>query len=272
MKTICILQVHMVKPILRRLKENTIFLILLITYSGKNNTPKVISKKTDMTLQGALQYVKEMNKMGLVEYENRRIKITMKGIQYMQDYHKEFTNFIKNVGLDLNIIDKCSAVAEEDIKHGDKVHLFMQGGIMTAYKTKHSLSYGIAVTDSKKGEVVVISNLRGLLKFPYGTVYVVRIYYGLKENGDKLKEFMNKNNIKIAGVEGIEALWYCKKFHINTDISFGAIHGVIDAAIRGLDVIFFVSGLEFSDIMNEFKKACDKYPVLNIKNIDITDI
>jgi len=248
---------------LRDLKESTTLLILFELTTGRHTKLKTIAEKLGITIQGISEYLKSMIKNGLVTHIRGEYKATNKGVELLHENFTEMKEFIDDSMKKLDIVNVCVAIAGNVIRKGDKVGLFMENGILTAYSDRKAGSTGTAISDAKRGEDVGIEDLDGIVSLKPGKLWIVQLP-NIEDGGsrgvslNKTKELYFKNNPdRLAALDTI-ALSLIMKLKLKYHIEYAAPDASIEALQKGLNVMVFGSEEEvhrFISKVNEFNTS-----------------
>ncbi len=227
---------------LRDLRLSTKVLILYEMVKQPGIAQRELAATLDVTPQAVSDYLKHMEEEGLVEKEGRAVRPTMVGFQFLQEHLQELGDFTFQAMRDVNVISSCAAIAGEDLVEGDPVVLELEEGTLIARKGKWGPSTGVAGRDARAGEDLAILKLEGMLEHRPGTITVVSLPAAIEGGTSKadrvgLKErFRAHPGSLVAVVDpvGIRAAAYVGA---QVDIRFGTDRAVVDAALRGLDVL-----------------------------------
>ncbi len=228
--------------ILRDLRLSTKLLILIEVTTSSYSRLKQIADKLGITIQGISEYVRIMDSEGLIQHINGEYKATKKGVQFLHENIRELREFVDRTMERLEVIDICVAIAKTSIKKGEKVGLFMENGILTAYLNKPSQSTGIAVSDAETGDDVPIRDLEGIVDLRLGALYILelpsiregRTYRIQVEEVKKVYSDFSPNKIGALDVAGLALL---NKLGLTCDFEFAPIISTIEAVQRGIDVM-----------------------------------
>ncbi len=226
--------------ILRDKSEITRMLILLELLKGRRKL-REIAENIDITVQGVSEYLRWMERDGLV----KNGEITIKGMEFLTNALDELGDFLVKGNAIVRKVGVIEAVAGESIKKGDEVRLVMENGYIHAYRGSGKSS-GIAINSARKGEDLGVTNLAGLLNIKYGEITVYTMP-SVEEGGtrkvskDKIKKIIDKNPGAMVGACGVVAYLALKKAGAKIDFQFSAVNSAIDAHYRGISTLLFVS-------------------------------
>ena len=126
--------------LLRNLGETTQLLILLETSLRHHAVQRTIAEALGMTVQGVSEYLRAMERDGLVQVVDGEYRPTIEGVRVLHERFRGLRDFVDRASKGLSIIDVTAAIAGNDIERGETVGLFMEGGNLTAYARRESPS------------------------------------------------------------------------------------------------------------------------------------
>lgn len=224
------------------------FVILLEIATGDYYSITQIAEKVGITKQGVSEYLKKMKEENLIEIIGGKYKATMKGIDKIFSYINQIDKYLEEKKKKLNMIKYCSAIADDDIKKGERVYLFMKNGYLYACKKRESTAFATAIENAKKGEDIAITNIRGIIPLNLGKIYIFSLPSVL-EGGSKainiknLKQEMDKKIKKIdkIGILDIIGKISLEKLGVKYDIEYDVINASIEASQKGLNILLIGS-------------------------------
>jgi putative transcriptional regulator len=244
-----------------------------------------IAKRLDVTIQAVSEYIKLMIKENLVLKINGVYKLTQEGVEFLHKNITELKEFLDVKIEDLDIINVCAAIADEDLKKGDEVNLIMTEGIIFARKRQNkkleSKSTGSILYDAKKGDDVAVINLQGIIDYEYGNLTILTLP-STTEGGSQLisnlkfeKLITEQKPDKIA-VYDLIGYNLMKKVGKKPDIEFHALPASLEAALKGFDIMLLTSTESLSEIVsviennNSQTKNIIHYSVIPWKKIKLS--
>lgn len=237
--------------------------VLLMLARGEKNLA-FISRELNMTLQGVRYYVSIFKDMGLIN----ELDVTEKGYEYLYETLGDLRKFLI-MGSEIIYKNRnWEAIADEEIKNGDRVFLKMNGGFLHAFKNGDETgANAIAISSCIKGQCARISQIRGFIDVKFGKVYVKIIKTEKLKNYEDAKKILNQiveseKHLKVIfGIgEGIKSL-LCENESV---IFFSPVEGSFNAAIRGLDSILFCTEDSFNMYMEKISEEKSKYEEVDI--------
>jgi len=245
--------------LLRDKSLSTQLLILLEVATSHHSRLTTIAEKIGVTKQAVSEYIRKMREEGLIHTINGEYRATMQGIQFLHSRLIELKKFLDTSMKKLEIIEKSSAIAGNDIRKGQKLGLFMEKGNLVAYSNRPSPSTGTAMNDAARGEDVAIKDMEGIVKHEIGKIYLIEL--PSPDDGgtralkmEKLEAAINKIKPDKIGFYGAVARAALKKIGMKGDFEFAPSDAAIDAAQRGLDVAFLGCGEGVKKTLSEIEE------------------
>ena len=235
--------------VLRDIRVSTKMLIIFELINDSKTTLKPLADKFDMTVQGVSEYLKRMQQEGLIQCLPNEYRPTKKGVQFLHDNITELRNFVIDAIKRIELIQVCSAIAKTNIKVNDKVGLFMENGVLTAYANKTSTSMGISAGNAKIGDDIAIKDLEGIVELSQGKLIIIELP-SIKDGGTcnisfkKMKNILSKNKYDKLGVLDAVGLVLSKKLGLKCDFEYAANSAGIEAVQKGLDIVLIGSNEE----------------------------
>ncbi len=238
--------------LLRDVRESTMILLLYEVTSGRHSRLKGLAEKLDMTVAGASEYVKAMEKEGLVRRVAGEYRATKKGVEFLQEGLRALRTFVESSSRDVSIIDQTVALAAEDLREGDRVGLFMEKGSLTA-KKKGSPSSGIATASARKGEAVWVRELEGIGALQPGKISIARVT--ARARADVARGLVRRRSGAVVAVLDVQAKAIAAKLAVTPGIEFAVVPASIEAAQRGRDVLLFCPEERVAEVVAAIESA-----------------
>lgn len=246
--------------VLRSKSEATRFQILVgIAEHQPAVRQQEIAVKLGVTPQAISEYIRELVEDGLVNAKGRgHYEVTRAGVEWILNRAEALEQYARHIRRDvIRQVSVWTALAAEDLKKGDRVGVFMKGGLLYASRKEQS-AVGLALTDARAGEDVGVEKMSGLIEHREGVVHVgkvPRIERGGSRNVDRkrLQELVGR--ARFVGAVGLEALVALRGIGREPEMFFGAREGAIEAAFHGLDCAVIVVDEEFTDFLKRLEGA-----------------
>ncbi|MEM0135831.1 MAG: hypothetical protein QXU18_11525, partial [Thermoplasmatales archaeon] len=155
-----------------REKGNLTSALIMIELLKGRRKLREISTNLNMTPQGASIYLKNLQKSKFIDSNNIP---TQQGVAFLQQILSTISLFVENAYEDTGIISSCEAIADDNLKKGDRVSLSMKRGMLHASRKNKSGSNGIIDFDVNRGEPVRVSKIEGIIDHKVGEFYVLPI-------------------------------------------------------------------------------------------------
>jgi putative transcriptional regulator len=231
------------REVLRGSKISTLFQILVeIAKNQPNIRQTEIAEKLGITPQAVSECVRRLVSEGYVSSSGPvSYEVTPQGIEWILKGAEELKGYCRFISEEVvTDISTWSAIADEDLKEGERVTLYLEGGLLYAGKGKKGQASGITISAAKKGEDVGVSNLSGLIDLEPGSVTICkvpRVKRGGTRNLDLEKLRREVKGKEYVGALGIEALVALRKIGRRPDVHFGVKEAAIEAAQHGLSTV-----------------------------------
>ena len=245
--------------LLRDIREGTKLLLLLEMTSRRYSRLKGLAEKLDLTVAGVSEYVKAMDKEGLVQHVGGEYRATKRGVEFLQERFRTLRSFVETSAREMTIIDRTAALAAEDLAEGERVGLFMERGTLIA-RRRRSPSTGVAATAAKRGQPVWIRSLEGIVELRPGRVSIARLTArSTLEGARRLARRVRPEAVAVLEVQGKA---FAAKLAVEPVLEFAVVAATIEAAQRGLHVLFLcpedrvaevVAAIEESNVRSEDK-------------------
>ncbi len=161
-------------------------------------------------------------------------------------------NFVESVSKPFDVLKVRCAVAGTDVCAGEKVGLVMKDGMLCTTRVDidmnaETTALGRVMYNARAGEDIVVGEITGTLTQKTGNIYIVPIPRVI-EGGSRAVELETICTMiaehephKIAAM-GTSAKVVSRKAGIKCDFEVDVIQSSILAALRGLNVMVFVTG------------------------------
>lgn len=256
--------------VLRNKNLTTRFQILVeIANGGPSIQQREIAQNLNITPQAVSDYIAQLTREGLLVAEGRaRYRVTNQGVNWIIKTLRElgdYNTFIQRAITNLSI---CAAIAEDDLKKGQKVGLKMKDGLLFASASQKQEASGTTISAAKAGEDVGISGIEGIVPLEVGRVTILRVP-GIQRGGsskvnyDILKERLAKSDLVTA--LGLESLAALRKTGAGFQ-HYGAVAAAIEAAKSGLKPLVVCVDSEAADLIARLEKERIAYQLFDAES------
>ncbi len=235
-------------------------LMILSGINEKKESYQEMAKNLGLTLQGVLYHVKNLKNLGYLDENDR---ITPAGYNFL---YNGLSDFASRISANLNQLHRelvWEAIADDSIKKGQRVSIYMKNGYLRASSRETGNAHGISDRDAVKGTILGVTKIDGIIDIDFGQIEINVIQSGSENAPDKIgkKLAIRKPDEKI-GTIGEFAYYLLSGNRI--DFEYAALRCAYDAAIRGLSSMIFVSESRFLFISSELTELSKKYPQVRI--------
>lgn len=240
---------------LRKKGRFTRLLLLLEIVTEAPSDQKTLAGPIGITPQAVSEYLNKMKEEGLVTTGPEGPRATVKGVDTLHHDLLVWKEFIDSSINRMDIIRSTDALADENIRKGDRVFLMMKNGLLSA-SVKGSGSEGIAEMDAEAGEMVTISSLTGLVDLEPGTVHLLEIppvRSGGGKGSIRMKDVEKligprKKEQRVAGLD-LEAVALLKRSGIECVMEIPPPESIISTSLRGLDILAIGTPFSISSLI-----------------------
>jgi len=231
---------------------------------------KDIARKMDITPQAVSEYVKEMVEEGLIHTDGKKMYVvTREGVNFILTVGKEMQEYLDHINKIVTNISVWAAIAKEDLEEGDKVHLFMENGLLCALKGEvEGMAHANVVIPAKKGEDVGISNISGIIPLDVGKVLICPVPQvqdggSRKVSPDALREAVKGGDLICA--IGIEAYVALRRINVEPQVAYGVKEAAVEAAHRGISPLIVCVEDELPSLLRRLGEEGIGYEILDVK-------
>jgi len=231
---------------------------------------KEIAENLGITVQAVSEHIRNLVKEGYVRSRGRgEYVVTEKGLRKLKNWISEFREYLDEINTAVyRYKDIWPAIAEEDIKDGETVYLFMKNGLLYASKEPKGEAKAKALYGGKRGEDIAICEIKGIIDVPKGKVIVFRIPPEVI-GGSRAVDFdLIKNNLNnlddyVIATMGTVAYVVANKLGFKPDIRFAVPEAIVNACNRGCNVVALITGKMAEKVIKKLDNAKISYTVLD---------
>ncbi len=257
--------------VLRNKNLATKFQILLeIAANQPNIQQKDIARKIDVTSQAVSDNISKLEKDGWITSDRRsRYRITKEGVNWMLKSLRELQQYSSSAERVLTTITTWAAIAEADLKKGQRVSLVMKDGLLYASNYLGQGARGITASDANKDDDVGITDIEGIVALDIGQITVLEVpdiqRGGSKNvNLNKMKEGLAKG--RLIGALGIESIIALRQIGIEPNYLYGVPQAAIEAARSGLPFVIVCASGESPALLQILHEENLKYTLIDTQN------
>jgi putative transcriptional regulator len=256
--------------VLRNKNLTTRFQILVeIASAGPSVQQREIARNLDITPQAVSDYIAQLSAEGLLVAEGRaRYRVTNEGVNWIIKTLRELGDYNAFIQRAITNLSTCAAIADDDLKKGQKVGLRMKDGLLFATASQNYKASGITTSGANSGEDVGITGIEGIVPLEVGRVTILRVP-GIQRGGsskvnyDILKQRLAKSDLVTA--LGLESLAALRKTGAGFQ-HYGAAAAAIEAAKSGLKPLVVCVDSEAADLIARLEKERIAYQLFDAES------
>lgn len=236
-----------------------------VAINQPNIQQKDIAKKLGLTNQAISEYFQELITEGfIVSLGRSKYKLTNEGVNWLLQAYRGLIDYTSLVGKAVTNVTVCAAIADGNLKAGQKVGLIMKDGMLYATSAGSSAASGIAYNSATKGEDVGITSIDGLIELKKGKVILVMVPT-VEKNGSRNVDYPLLQKLlrgkTLVGSLGLEAYATLRKAKRKPDYLYGVVDAAIEAANSGIDFCMVVSEDYYPQLISRLHEAGLEYEV-----------
>lgn len=224
-----------------------------------------IAAMLGVTPQAISEYIRDLVDEGMIKAPGRgRYEVTREGIEWILQNAEMLETFAKHVRHDIiHQVSVWTAIAAEDLKIGDRVGVYMKGGLLYASLTPTAAN-GEVVVDTPKGEDTGVAKLDGIIEHKESVVQVCKV--PRVERGGSRNVNLNLlaeviGPVSVVACVGLEAWVSLKKINRVPDLYFGSREGAIEAALHGIPCGLVIVDEFFTDFLKQLELSGLSYEI-----------
>jgi len=220
---------------LRSKSRLTKTLLLMEVVSERHSTLKTIAGNLDITSQAVSDYFHQMKKEGYMANEDGFYTATNEGVLFLQNNLLDIKSFVDERLSTLSIIRSTNAIAENRIRKGERVYLFMKQGLLFATSGSKTTSSGVAATDCPKDGVLVVEQLEGIVEMDPGKLSLISLP---EKTGGIGKRDLQKHldtHCRVAALD-LDAVALLREKKIDCHYEFATLPVLRDSLQRGISI------------------------------------
>ena len=162
-------------PALRRRGTVTELLFLFECTTRPTTQLRPIAEKLGLTVQAASYSFRQLARRGLAEVREGRYRATVAGVAWLQGALGVLRDDVDSRLNHLDVVRSCRAIALADLSAGQSVSLELRDGLLSARPGSGSGSHGRTVTAVRKGGLVEVDRLEGIVPIARGRITVLAL-------------------------------------------------------------------------------------------------
>ena len=239
-----------------------------ISASGPNVQQRQIAAKLGITPQAVSDYIHKMVDDGFVISSGRSsYRVSVKGVNWMLEMLREMRDYLGHVTKVITDITTCAAIAETDLKRGQRVGLKMKDGILFATADAGKGATGVSVSNVRQGEDADITHIEGLVQLQRSKVTVLQIP-SISRGGSRAVDMRALKSCMAGsthiGAIGIEALVALRRAGVEPQYLYGVTEAAIEAVQCGLPVAIVCTADAMPRLVKRLQEESLEYEIIDL--------
>lgn len=254
------------KPVSTRL------LLLLEIHNRPHAKLRPLAARLGVTTQAVSVVLRRLAKEGLVEPRDEVWRPTQRGTDALHRAMRDLQRFVEDSMGDLRVIEETIVQADASIRRGEKVGLYMRDGRLRAAPRVYAGSVGRATAGARRGELVPVGELRGIVALrPAEVTFVghpLRLSPSQKLRARRLLRSAGEDS-KVAAHE-LESAVLVEGLGARIDFEFAPLSASLDAARRGVPVLYWVPSARLAECLASVSQRNGEAPKgLRVRSVEI---
>jgi predicted transcriptional regulator len=215
-----------------------------------------IAERLGVTVQAASHSFRQLRRQGLVEVRRGLYKPTVPGTAWL---HSALGDLRRDVDRHLDrlpLARSARAVSVAPVRTGDEVSLSIVGGTLTARPGAQGPSHGRVAGPARAGELVLVTELQGIVPISPGQIRVVTIpaeAIRSPQTIPALRALLGARGAGLLVAQGGEAAHLSARASPRPVVRFGAAAASKEASAVGVDVTAVVLDEELPRFLEPFQ-------------------
>jgi predicted transcriptional regulator len=250
---------------------STRVLLLLELHRKRHAKLKTIAGQLGITVQAVSVVLKRLVREGLVESRDGSWKPTARGTDALHNSMRDLREFVDEAVGSLRLIDETYAQADAPIRAGQDVGLYMRAGRLCAAPKVYATSHGRAVASARKGQLVRITGLNGIVALKPATLTFIAHPETLNHTQRRRAETLARRaNGALTGGHDLASVVLVESLGRKVNLEFAALQGAIEAALRGVAVQYWVPQQSLPDCLAAVTRANGAVPhPLTVRSVEL---
>jgi putative transcriptional regulator len=226
---------------------------------------RTIAESMGVTVQATSQLYRELSKRGWVEQVEGVYRPTVRGVEALHAALTELRGDLERRLDHLRIVHRTRAIADRDLGKDEAVELSMRDGLLHASPARRGHSSGLTTHEVKRGGLVEVSDLRGIVPLTPAPVRCLVLPHDLARDlsGRKrqLVEELRLGRYRLLISDGLEAHHLLASVTREPVIRFGAAAVARDASQMGVPVVIVVTSERLPSLLQGLSEPPGTVPV-----------
>jgi putative transcriptional regulator len=243
---------------LRRSGSVTELLFLYECATFEPTQLRPIADRLGLTVQAVSHSYRQLSNRGFVEFHGGRYRPTVRGVAWLHTALGGLGEEVRDRLNRLHVIRSCRAIALTDLAQGEPVSIELKEGLLSAHRGKGGASRGRVAKGGKRGSLVTISELEGIVPLSPAAI-TVRTFSGddLEDPSfsGRLRTELRRHSYGLLGAYGLEAFHMLRSVTDRPVYRFALAASSREASQLGVPSLLFVMEDELPRLLAGFAGA-----------------
>ncbi len=251
---------------------STRILLLLELHRQRHAKLKTLADRLGVSVQAVSVVLKRLVEDALVENREGAWRPTARGTDALHGSMRDLRRFVDDAIGNLRLIDETDAQAGANIKEGDEVGLYMSDGRLRAAPRVYAGSTGRAKAAARKGALVRVGALRGIVALkPAPLLFVAHPESLTSGQRRRASAMLRRNNgTGRLGAHDLTSAVLLEELGRDVHFEFAPLQAAIEAALRGVPVQYWVPVRNLPDCLAAVGQANGSVPQpLTVRSVEL---
>ncbi|MFZ0892419.1 MAG: hypothetical protein WB778_03850 [Thermoplasmata archaeon] len=219
---------------------------------------KPIAQRLGLTVQAVSHIYRQLTRRGYVEHRDDRYRPSVRGVAWLHESLGGLGEDVRERLNRLQVVRSCRAIALADLTEGDAVSIELKDGLLSAVAGSGGASRGRVSKGGRRGSLVTISGLEGIVPLLPATVSVRTLSEIDLEDpalADRLHTELDRNRVGLVGALGLEAYHALRSVTDRAIVRFAVAEGSREASQIGVPSTVFVLESELPRLLASFAET-----------------
>jgi predicted transcriptional regulator len=231
---------------------------LLFLYECTTSEPtqlRPIAEKLGLTVQAVSHSFRQLARRGLAEVRDGRYRATVNGVAWLHAALGVLREDVQGRLERLDVVRSCRALALADLAAGSLVSLELVDGLLSARPGAGGSSRGTVRTPARRGEIVEVDRLEGIVPIARGRVRVVPLPLArLRDRAlpRRLRALVRGVGPSLLAAQGLEAYHLLARAVDRPIVRFAVAGACREASQVGVDATVLVLDEDLPRLLHQF--------------------
>jgi len=214
-----------------------------------------IAQRLGLTVQAVSHSYRQLRRRGLVTVRDDRYRPTVEGVAWLHETLRRLGDNLRERIERVHVIRSTRAVALEDLPEGAPVSLELDRGLLSARPGARGASRGRVLRGGRKGSLVEVSELEGIVPLSPATITVRTI--GVDDLTDphlpaRVRRALPSDPLALIAAEGLESFHALTRAHVRSALRFAAGSACLEASRLGVPSFVLVLENDLPRLLGQF--------------------